>query len=406
MSYSSQSILLLAFVAVFGAASAGATRIQFPTSAPINAIDTTASPVALETLVPSTSEAPSASQAPTEEPVTKLPTQSPFQLGPDCNNLNDEAESCEMLFNENTFCVPCMAFIYSGIEATDCKAKEEEFCEEISSEGQFCNCHEFCYNQVSLAVSCGTDCEGMTCAPPPTVAPTTIPTISPTTSPPTICDSLVADANSCEMQFDDTSICVQCMDFIYSSIDSIDCTVTKDEFCQEISSEGQFCNCHEPCYNQIALAVSCGTDCEGMTCTTPAPILNKEECEEALATVNECFEEYVPAPPTTPSCDNLNDEAETCEMQFDDTSFCVQCMDFIYSSIDSIDCTVTKDEFCQEISLEGQFCNCHEPCYDAVALAVSCETDCEGMDCSVQPSIEECEEALDRVNTCFEQEEL
>ena len=95
------------------------------------------------------------------------------------------------------------------------------------------------------------------------------------------------------MQFDDSSICVPCMAFIYSTLTLTDCLAKKDEFCQEIASDTNFCNCHEPCYNQVALAVSCGTDCEGMTCTTSDPIPSQEECQEALATVNECFAQCV-----------------------------------------------------------------------------------------------------------------
>ena len=110
-----------------------------------------------------------------------------------------------------------------------------------------------------------------------------------------------------------------------------------------------------------------------------------------------------PMPIATANCDNLNDEAETCEMQFGGNSVCVPCMAFIYSSIDSIDCTATADEFCQEIASETNFCSCNAPCYDAVALAVSCGTDCEGMNCSAKPSTEECEEALATVNECFAQ---
>jgi len=137
------------------------------------------------------------------------------------------------------------------------------------------------------------------------------------------CDTVMADAESCEMQFDDTSLCVECMVFVYDVLTPTgvltptNCTATKDEFCQEIASETErnFCNCHEPCYDQVALAVSCGTECEGMRCTpptqiptpdpfpskeepptqspTPDPFPSKEECAVALATVNACFAQCV-----------------------------------------------------------------------------------------------------------------
>jgi len=198
------------------------------------------------------------------------------EVGP-CDSLLDEAHNC--LASAPPTCSDCITDAVSSflpiITSTPCPELETAICDTTMSE--VCSCSP-CEQKLQDFFFCATTnwCSG--------IGPCTIP-------PGEECISLNEGAETCEMQFNENSVCVPCMAFIYNSIDSTDCTAKKDEFCQEIASETNFCNCNEPCYNQIAQAVSCGTDCKGMTCTDPFP--SQEECQEALATVNECFAQCV-----------------------------------------------------------------------------------------------------------------
>ena len=194
-----------------------------------------------------------------------------------CADLFQEANSC-VTSSAPSSCGGCIETAINDLDFTHmpCTALETEICDITSKD---CSCSP-CEQDLQDYYFCSASdwCEDL--------GPCTMPSAEE-------CTNLIADANSCESQFDDTSVCVPCMDFIYSSISSIDCDAKKDEFCEQISSETNFCNCHVPCYDAVALAVSCGTDCEGMTCATPDPFPSPEECEEALATVNECFAQCV-----------------------------------------------------------------------------------------------------------------
>jgi len=198
------------------------------------------------------------------------------EVGP-CDSMLDEAYNC--LASAPPSCLACITDAISGylpvILSTPCTELETAICD--TTESEVCSCSP-CEQKLQDFFFCVTTdwCSG--------IGPCTTPSEEE-------CTNLNDEAETCEMQFGDNSICVPCMTFIYSSIDSVDCAAKKDEFCQEIVSETNFCNCHEPCYNQVAQAVSCGTDCEGMTCSDP--FLSQEECQEALATVNECFAQCV-----------------------------------------------------------------------------------------------------------------
>jgi len=208
-----------------------------------------------------------------------------------CEDLFVEANSC-VTSSAPFSCGGCVETAINDLNFTTmpCKDLETKICDITSVD---CSCSP-CEQGLQEYYFCSASdrCEDLGPCTMPTIPPATPPTMPPTTLA-TNCDSLIAGANSCEMQFEDSSICVECMVFVYGVLTPTDCTAAKEEFCAEIASDTNFCNCHAPCYNQVALAVSCGTDCEGMTCTTQDPIPSQEECEEALATVNECFAQCV-----------------------------------------------------------------------------------------------------------------
>jgi len=193
-----------------------------------------------------------------------------------CESLLDEANNCLALAPPS--CPDCIndaaAAIDPIISSVPCPELETVICNTTS---EVCSCSP-CEQELQDYFFCAAaDWNCSDIGPCPVSAAE-------------YCASVIADAVSCELDHNST-FCVECMDFFYNQMTLTNCTLMEDAFCQEIASATNNCNCHESCHDKVALAVSCGTDCDGMDCTAP-PLTSEEECAEAqtkLNCMNECF---------------------------------------------------------------------------------------------------------------------